>query len=231
MSVIIKSHDVEAIASKVRPLGAAPELAPPPLEPEPPAELLVARRELEAALGVADRQKEEIGRLKKEVRTAYSEGEAAGRAAGLKDANRREEERIELLRSGVKQALETLRQEFASLERLSSLLAREALGKILADPADAAELVVRIIRRQLEELSDQSTLQVNVSSRDFDQEGATSAQQALARPGLELRCTDALVSGQCRIKLKLGEVDVGLDQQWQALSALLQVQSEPRRPA
>lgn len=231
MSAIIKSREVEAIAARVRPLGAAPAPAARPPVEAPSPEVMALRQELEAARRLVEKSQQEIDRLKEDVRRAYRDGEASGHAAGLKEAGDREDERLKRLRVGLEQALGLLGKELASLERLAPLLAREALGKILADPTEPADLVAGIIRRQLKQLAERCVLGVEVSSQDFSAEAASAVLASIGRADLQLSVTDALKSGQCRVKLRLGEVEVGVGQQWSVLGELLQAQSEPGRPA
>ncbi len=223
-AVIIKSGDAQAIAAKVRSLDQA---ASPPARPTAeitPPEILSLRRDVETLSRQAQQQSDEIERLKADVDEAYAKGEAAGRKAGLLEATSREDERLSLARDSAALALAHFDEVLAELARISPLLALEGLQRVIGDPANYPELIRRTIDLQLERLGARSVVCIEVSPADFP-DGASPTGSAASR--IDYRTIDDLGPGQCRIKLRLGEVDVGIDQQWGKLSALLCEMSEP----
>ncbi len=133
-----------------------------------------------------------------------------------------------MVAAGVERALERFRAEVASLERLAPALAREALGRLLLDPSRQAELVIGALGKQIAQLDRKSIVRVEVSRADFPTPDAlVGAVSALCHADIDIQPRDELERGECRIKLNLGEIDVGMGQQWAALSNLLGMLSEP----
>ena len=221
-AIIIKSGDAQAIAAKVRSLAQAASPPPRPTAEITPPEILSLRREVETLFRQAQQQSDEIERLKADVDKAYAMGEAAGRTAEFSEATSREDERLTLARDAVALALTRFDEVLAELARISPLLALEGLQKIIGDPANYPELIGRTIDLHLERLGARSVVCVEVSTADFPDGAAPTAAGRL-----DFRTIDDLGPGQCRIKLRLGELDVGIDQQWGKLSALLCEMSEP----
>jgi flagellar biosynthesis/type III secretory pathway protein FliH len=170
----------------------------------------------------------EILRLRKECSEAYRNGEAEGRKNGLREASDRSRERLGALRAAVEAAMAKLACEMASLERLSVLIAHEALERVLGDATNHAELVTEIIGKVLAGLEADSTLAVLVARADFADADAV-AELAASRgwPGLAISPSDALASGDCQIRLTLGGLEVGVNQQWGALKATLHELAQP----
>jgi flagellar biosynthesis/type III secretory pathway protein FliH len=229
MTSIIKAQDATAISAKVRPLPST-AVSVAPLRPEPvvPPEVLSLRREVEALTSQLASHHAEVERLKTDVGRAFREGEGEGRKAGLREAQDSQSAALARLERGIDGALGEFGQALSSLDRLAALLAREGLVKVLGEPGHYAEMVGRIVRRQLDLLDAQSLVRVEVSKVDFpDQERLAELAASLGRSPLELRTSDEIEAGGCRIKLTLGALEVGVDQQWSSLSAVLQDLAEP----
>jgi len=219
MSSLIKSRDAGSIV--VTPLGVTrPSVvaAAPVIDPE----ILALRRDLEALTARLAERDAEIVRLRKSGETAHAEGEAAGREAGRQAAEDRSEEILSSLRTGIDAALARYAEELASLGRLSALVAREGLAKLVGDGATRAALLEDMIRAQIEKIDGQAIVRIDVSRADFsDAEALDALKAALGDPRLDLRASDELDSGDCTIRLVLGALEVGIDQQWGRLSGVL----------
>lgn len=220
---VIKSGDLAASVS-VRPLAAARQ-TPPSRRAEPfvDPELLALRREVESLSGELEARDSLIAGHGAELDKARREGEADGRKAGLKEADDGRAQSAAALRQGLELALQRYGEEIAALERLAPLLALAGLEKILGEDAGRAELLAAAIRRQIETLGGQALVRIEVSPVDFpDSETLRVLATAAGRPAVEVTASEALDAGGCRIKLRLGALEVGVGQQWDSLRAALE---------
>ncbi|HWE45796.1 MAG TPA: hypothetical protein VG407_07185 [Caulobacteraceae bacterium] len=223
MTRIVKSAEAKKLV--VRAMSSAWRVEPlrPPEDPEL-GRLRKQATDLEAELA---RMRQEALVLQRDAERAFREGEAIGRKLGEAETRDTHERALTRLGSGVDQALAQLSQELQGLERLAPLLAREALTLILEADAERSRVMTSLIRRQLARLKDQAVLIIEVSRADLPDAAALSA--TLGRPGVEVRTLDELASGECRFRLTLGSVELGLHQQWGRLSTLLEHMAQPER--
>jgi flagellar assembly protein FliH len=227
MSGLIKRSDATTSSAKVEDFLAA-RPAPPKQEQVLPVETLRLRRELESLGARSEQQDAEIERLKADVSRAYRDGEAEGLKAGRKEAEDRNADALRLLGWGIEAADAELKAALTSVDRLAVQLAREGLRKVLGEARDLSDLVARIIRERMQAIEAQSMLYVEVSSHDFGDAAALDQLASAVGSGrLNLRARDDLEPGGCRIKLALGALDVGVDQQWGRLEELLSAMGEP----
>lgn len=207
--------------------GAVPQRtreAEPAVDPE--VQKLLDERA--ALLERLEKQEAELAGLRKQVRTAFQEGEAEGREAGRRAAEDAGAAMLTRLEGGIRQAAGVFATAVSGLERLAPALAREGLAAVLGAEKGRAALVSAIVTQHLRTLEAHSILQIEVSQSDFGDEAALSAlTQALGASGLRIVALAGLKSGECRIQLKLGTLDVGIDQQWGRLGALLEQMSQP----
>lgn len=190
-------------------------------------ELAAAQAHVDELAAAVERGQSEIERLRQDIGRAYREGEAEGRRAGSRDADQRIEERILALEAGIAAAQARFNADLAGLERLAALVASAALSRVLGDPGAQADLVRRIVTRQVEGLRALGRLQIEVSAQDFSESAQISdLSLKLRRDGLEIRACKDLPSGGCRIRLALGTLDVGVDQQWSRLKETLEELAE-----
>lgn len=212
MSALIKSSQGAA----VRPFNAA--LRPPvsPLEEE--CERLRQRiAALESELGRRDAT---IVDLRAEIPRMLEKGKAEGHEAGLNDAQDRQEERLALLGDGIRQAQTKLNENMTALERLAALLARECLDVVLGDAKHRASSVRKILANQVARIEKSSVLAIELSKADFpDDESLSALAQELRHASLT--ASEAMAPGGCRMTLRLGTLEVGLDRQWTSLRAVL----------
>lgn len=215
MSGLIKSG-AAGFGARVRPLafeGAGAALAP---AADP---VLVALRErvldLEAQLAESEAAAVE---LRKAAEEALAEGEAAGREAGRAEADERRAEALALLDEAAQGAVAALDARLEAADRLAALLAATCLETLFGAPGPRGELVQGLIRQQLDRLRQEAIIEIRVSAEDF----ASPEEAAAAAPACAVSVSDALASGDCTIRLKLGELDIGLGQQWGTLRAALE---------
>lgn len=214
MSRILK-HGATAA---VRPLAGRGDTSPSP----DPRFAAIEAQVVELAAELAERGTE-IERLRARSAASFDEGLAEGRILGREEAQSLAAERLSLLRENATAAVERFETALQSMERLSALLAVESLSKLIGDPGGRADLVCRIIREQVAALEAAAVLAIEVSRADFDDDAA--AREA-AGPGMRVEVSERLEGGECRIRLRLGTVDVGVGQQWGRLSELLAEMAE-----
>ncbi len=215
---------VHSLASAWTTASVAPAGAPPPaIDPE----LLALRAETQALKQQLEAQEAKLAELAAEAKAAFRKGEASGREAGLREAADQGEQRLARLEAGIGQAQAAFAQAMDGLERLAPALAHEALATLIGQAGDRPQLVAAIIGNQVRTLEARSVIHIEVSAADFPDDDALAALEGtLGALGPSLQASVALKSGECRIRLKLGALDVGLDRQWAELAALLRDMAE-----
>jgi len=226
VTALIKSHD-RARTTTVRAVGFGGGTQNPERQIDP--ELAALRAETEGLREKVAQQDAAIAQHGPQRETSYAEGEEAGRRAGRKEADDGREALASRLTASATEALRLFSSEIASLERLAPLLATEALEKVFGHSESRSTLVLDMLRRQLAEIEAQSVVRVEVAAVDFQDSAQLSQATASINPTqLHIRANAELPSGACRIKLTLGSLEVGVDQQWGRLRELLEAQAKPR---
>lgn len=218
MRTVIKSTEATG-GLRVRPLGtAAPEAAPPRIDAEK-AQLLADIDRLSEDVEAGESR---IHRLELELAQAFEAGRAAGFAAGVKEGDTLRADSLALLGTGIEAALTRFGQDLTALESLSVLLVREALAKLIGEESDRQSLVTALLLHQLKAVEANSVVRLEVSRADFPDASALIALSDRSEvPLIQVVAESGLASGDCRIRLALGTLEVGLDQQWGELSNLL----------
>jgi flagellar biosynthesis/type III secretory pathway protein FliH len=218
----VDAPGVHSLASAWAPLEAGPAQAPV-VDPE----LLGLRADVEALTAQLAERDARLAELRAEAEAAFKKGEAAGRDAGLREAEDGNEKRLARLEAGIGQAQATFEDALAGLERLAPALAHEALAALLGQGDERPQLVAAVVRHQVQTLEARSLIEIEVSASDFpDDEAVAGLQGSLGSLGPIIHASVSLKSGDCRIRLKLGTLDVGLDRQWAELAGLLRDMSE-----
>ena len=214
MTAIIKSG-AAGYEARVRTIAFDNEVAAPapPSDPEL-AELRQRLLALEATLAERDAAAETLSEA---AAGAYAEGEAAGREAGLAEAEDRSGEALALLQASADRALAAIAERLHETDRLAALLAKTCLDKMLGAPDSRSDLVRGLISHQIDALRRDTIVEIGVSAADFADPEAAAA----AAPGCAVAVSDKLSSGDCTIRLQLGALDIGLGQQWGVLRAAL----------
>lgn len=208
MSGLIKGGTAHSVRAFLDPVAQTPV----PVRDPRIAALERENEELRAALA-AQRVESE-----KAVKAARADGERQGKAAADDSA----EKQLGLLGKGVNAAVDHWQARLQDLDGLAPALARAALGKLLDESEDQARLVTQLIARQMRLLRRESLVAIRVSARDFSDEPALAALAAEAGSGSVRVVADAdLASGECRIDLQLGHIDVGTGTQWAQLADFL----------
>jgi flagellar biosynthesis/type III secretory pathway protein FliH len=168
--------------------------------------------ELRAALAAQRLESEQA------VKAARAEGEREGRAA----ADDASDKRLALIGKGIESAVARWETRLVDLDGLAPALARAALGKLFDQGEDQKRFVAGAIVRQLRLLRRESLIAIRVSASDFADESALAALAAEAGTGsVRLLADRDLESGECRIDLQLGHIDVGAGTQWAQVAAFL----------
>jgi flagellar biosynthesis/type III secretory pathway protein FliH len=158
---------------------------------------------------------------------ALAAARAEGHAAGLRAAVSQDAERLAHLEAGLDRALALLQGHLAGVEQLAVAVSTACLDKIFGEASAAGEAVQITLRGQLTKLDTSSVLHVRVAASDFpDAEALAQLGQALGYSGLDLRGDPRLAPGDCTIKLKLGEIEIGPGQQWRQLRSMLSAMVE-----
>ncbi|MEO7688275.1 MAG: FliH/SctL family protein [Sphingomonas sp.] len=208
-------------ATMVRALGPDPQTARHDARaPEP--------SEAELALAAATREIERLQAALAEMRKRAPEAEAlaheAGRQQGLEEAADETDRLIAAVSAGVDQASAAWNDRLAELDALAAMLAQASLSKLFGDAPDLTELVTRSIRQRTQTLGRESVVSIRVSGADFPDEAARDAlRSAVATGSSDLVIDPALTTGECRLDLKLGSIDVGVASQWRALDRFFDV--------
>lgn len=221
---------VPVLASAVTP-PAAPVVDPVRIALEQEVEALredleaaeQAKAELAAELGARDTAAAEAATAHEEaLAEAVAEAEARGHEAGLAKGAEAKAEALGVLEAAAERALDQLRGDLRATETLAVALAKAALAKVFGDDADMSRRVTRLVRRQMEALDRSAVLRIEVAAVTFaDPADLDALRSDAGLEGIELSALDDLSAGDCRIRLRLGELEVGLGQQWGRLTALL----------
>ncbi|HMC91812.1 MAG TPA: hypothetical protein VKI45_05065 [Allosphingosinicella sp.] len=213
MTALLKSG-----AAAVRRLGSDGVVS---IEEELRAELAEAHAAL-AARGA------EIDRLEKAGKAAVAAAEARGHARGAAEADAGTEAALAALGKGLGAARDALARDLTGLERLAPLLAIEALDRIFGPDAPQREAVAQTLDRHLRTLDRQAVLCAYVSRGDFPEDEALAALGASV--GVRVEALPELDRGACRLRLRLGALEVGPAQQWARLRDTLAAAAEAPRP-
>lgn len=207
MSGLIKGGEAHMVRSLLDPIAPASSAGDPRIE------ALESRvEELQAALA------EQRIEGRKAVAEARLEGEREGRAA----ADEAVATKVAALRKGVEAALAEWTDRLARLDGLTASLAKAALAKLFDDHDEHSRFVAAVVARQMRLVRRDSLVAIRVSAADFEDDQILAALAAEAGAGSARIVADAdLASGECRIDLRLGHIDVGVGTQWTQLAAFL----------
>jgi flagellar biosynthesis/type III secretory pathway protein FliH len=173
------------------------------------------------------RQKAETVNLNSEIERAREEGREQGYESGVIAAEDRQFERLGLLKKSMLLASDSVSLHLQSVGRLAPLLAQECLDIILGDAADRADLVARIVENQVSKLDAAMLVSIKLSRLDFPDDAALVQLAEQVGTNVAVMACDDVAPGGCVMTLKLGQMDVGLDQQWPVLRAALSEMAMP----
>jgi flagellar assembly protein FliH len=219
MSGIIKSDNPAGLVA-VRPLAPIGTVLTPITRLDEERERF--RTRIESLESEARKRDLTIGELRRDIERVRKESREEGFSAGLSAAEDREESRLALLKAAISQTKTELTSKLASLDRLAPLLAQDCLELIFGDASARAEEICSILRRHLKTIEKSAVLAIEVSRLDFSSESVL--RESLAEMGFQNFAVNLRVdapSGHCTIRLRLGQLEVGVKQQWGLLNTLL----------
>ena len=178
--------------------------------------------EIDRLESLLDARDEIIAKHAAALAAARAEGETVGREAAEAAFEEERAEALERLESGLGEAQAELRQALVQTGDLALLVARQALERLFGDPNARAETVVALIAHQLAQMEREAVLAVEVSRVDFpDTREIASLAERLGLPPGSLKAPLELGAGACRMRLRLGTLELGIDRQWATVRALL----------
>jgi len=165
------------------------------------------------------RQRDEAIRAHKaELATTFASGKAEGRLLALTEAQDRQAERMTLLEAALRLADAHICERLSSLDRLAALLAQECLDIILGDRNARSDFLRQIIDRQIAEIEKSLLIGLKLSPEDFpDRKSLDALAKEVGMRATTVTTADAIPTGGCVLTLRLGEIDVGINQQWSVL--------------
>lgn len=210
MSAIIKSKETSAFGD-IRSLNrqgsnrAASGDVPPTAEPRQrpsPEQQRITELEVELA-GLKQALDAQRAQAEKDIAAAK-----ANIASEVLDQFKQEnDEHIALLGSRLDAVTANFSDRLMDIEVLAFEAARVALDQLFADSSRDHKRVEQMIKRQLERLSKEVVILVSVSCADYSDDAAIKGL-ATAYPALDIRRDTALQSGEARLNLRLGQVEL-----------------------
>jgi flagellar biosynthesis/type III secretory pathway protein FliH len=217
MTLILKSGSA-SLRDRVRPLAANLTHGAPAMDSE--RERLAG--EVESLTVELASRDDAIARLKDEAERAFETGEAQGREAGRQEAEDRNADMLATIEGAAAQAVVRFADQLEAMERLALLVAQTCLDRMLLASEERSRIVGDLIRGQVAALKEGAAVRIQVSARDFGSPDALAqAGAAVASPGCEMIASEAFDSGDCVVALRLGTLEIGLNQQWGALRSEL----------
>jgi len=161
----------------------------------------------------------DVLRLQSELETVADAAYEDGRTAAVSAYVRDEENARAALAAGIGSARSAFETALGDMHRLAIALAQTAVAKMLGDMPSASGAVEAILRTQLARLRPEAVIAAVVSAHDFKTEAALQAlRKSVGGPELAVQVDPQMPRGGCRIELRLGHLDAGLDVQWANLA-------------
>ncbi len=164
----------------------------------------------------------QIAKHDDELAQACVAAELAGRETAESEFEADRAAATERLEQGIAQARNDLKQAFEQAQALALLVARGTLDKLFGDPGERTEIISALLSEQLERVGRELVVAIDVSRLDFPDTGELKelSERLGLRPGV-LEARVDLDEGTCRMRMRLGTIDLGIDRQWGAVRALI----------
>ncbi len=160
---------------------------------------LIEQLKHEQELRLKTCEKETEARVRAEVRESHDRADAA-----LENA-----------------CIEAVTRFSCTLDKLADqapVLAVEALRPLLGDAEHRLDLIASTVEHQLSELRETAIIEIQVSEQDFDRESARALKENInGAAKIRLEVETALASGEVIFRLKLGALELSLDEYWQRI--------------
>jgi len=205
MTQVLKREDGHG--ATVRSLDFQSPPKTPSAEERRIAELQDETSDLQRALREAEAKREaDVENARKEERQAVTE-----------EFRRDEEAAHALLRSGLRDGIDKLNRHFAEADKFGLTLALVALERIVAEPTLYRKLITETIGVQVSGLRHDTVISVSVSHIDFPNQAALDNLAATLGTDTNVMASESLRTGECRIELRLGAIDISLPDYWARL--------------
>lgn len=216
MSRLLKAASSGALIKPLpQPAGAAPHAPAARATPDPQAALRDRIATLEA----------ELRRAAAELPKKLGEAREKGKREGLEERDRSAAERLKLLEQLFERAASSWGQQLLAANALSVEIARNVLERMIGNPAWKAEFAEAAIAARMARLDRGSILSIRVSTEDFGEDVASLLELDSPTP---VTLDPSLKSGDCRIQLTMGEIELGAPAQWRRAAKLLDEIAEDR---
>lgn len=216
-AILIKQGTGEAGADRVRPISGDAVSPQAAIDPR----FVAYEAEIARLSAEAEEARQELERLQNAQAEALESTRDQAYQDGLKDAATKEDEALERLQRGVDEAVATFDEQLAGLERLSALLARECLDRIFGDDEQRVHLLHEIISHQIGQIEQGNLVAIEVCPKDFSNLERLAELVPLGGPNVKFIPRSDFKRSEISIKLTLGTLSVGLDQQWGRLRGTL----------
>ncbi|AHE55649.1 hypothetical protein [Sphingomonas sanxanigenens] len=217
---MIKAIDgAAAVARPLAPLRTENKAANAIHAPDP--KIAALEEELAQTIRRAEKFVAENENLRAARDRAYADGERAGRIEGRKEAEHSDAKRLAALERAIAAALARRQERSANALDLARVIAFEALGRLLDEDRERADLLSRIIETQVARLERTSILRIEVSREDFPDADAIASIRDQVAESVQIDVLGQAPHGHCRIVQTLGAIDAGIETQFGRLAALL----------
>lgn len=152
-----------------------------------------------------------------DLKLAFEKGREDARATQIKQ----EKAAIERLAATLSDAVQRSADHIGSVEQLALLLCETSLNNLSAQPSAQKELLAHCVRQQIAHLKSELVLAVWVNRHDFSDEAQLQGLAAELKIAAQIRMSDDLAPGDCRIELRLGHIDISMSAYWESLRAEL----------
>jgi flagellar biosynthesis/type III secretory pathway protein FliH len=187
---------------------------------------------LAAALAETERLRAALARAEADAAKQAAAAHEDGRREGLAAASEADDRRLKAVSDALADARAAWDERLAALDHLALLVARTALSKFFEAGEDLPNLVARTVARQIGTVRRETIVALHVSALDFPDEEALAALADRSGSGaIEIVADPALKSGECRMDLGLGHVELGLQSRWRELSRLLEEMADEEASA
>lgn len=222
MSSVIKSTD-KAVKGAVKPiqiirtLGAAPKSQGAGKSAREQAledQILALETENSALKETLKQQAETAESLIAQIKTdAKTTAEA--------EIKKNYSDSYDVLAKCIERVSDALEVKIDTLDGLALMVAQTALENVFNPQGSYKDLVARSITKQVGGLRQEAILYVQVSSQDFEtDEALEDLVFALDLKSADIKTSSHLKSGDCVMDLRLGQVEISIQDHWEALQSL-----------
>jgi flagellar biosynthesis/type III secretory pathway protein FliH len=153
------------------------------------------------------------------IAEARALGREEGREKARKETRDAEAARMAVLSKRMETVSADLARRMDSMENLAALLAHDALSHMFGESSQYADLITRMIGEKISRIGVSNVVEICVSQQDFN-EGDLA--QIGSSDHIKVTVIDGAASGHFTLRLKLGQVDVSLEDEYRHILNHLQ---------